>query len=315
MPADPSASGRMLYTGQVVIDLAMVIDALPPPGGDILTHQARFEVGGGFNVMAAARRSGMPVHYLGCHGEGRFGEMARHGLRDEGIAFGGAPIPGTDTGCCVALTDATGERTFISYVGAESAQTLEDLARITPQAGDFVCLSGYSLFHASKRAVLEPWLLTLPAGVELVFDPGPLSCDDDPGLAALLARVTLWSGNRDEAVRAAGTEDMVQAMAVLAARLAPSSRVLLRDGANGCWCRDRDGTTTHVDGFPITVVDTNGAGDAHTGVFVAGLAAGLGAREAAHRANAAAAIAVTRYGPATAPTRSEIDAFLAEPCR
>jgi len=31
--------------------------------------------------------------------------------------------------------------------------------------------------------------------------------------------------------------------------------------------------------------------------------------------NAAAAIAVTRYGPATAPTRAEIDAFLAEPRR
>ncbi|NIG00148.1 sugar kinase, partial [Burkholderia sp. Ax-1720] len=31
---------------------------------------------------------------------------------------------------------------------------------------------------------------------------------------------------------------------------------------------------------------------------------------AARRANAAAALAVTRFGPATAPTREEIDALL-----
>jgi ribokinase len=33
--------------------------------------------------------------------------------------------------------------------------------------------------------------------------------------------------------------------------------------------------------------------------------------DAAHRANIAAAIAVTRHGPATAPTRAEVAALLA----
>jgi sugar/nucleoside kinase (ribokinase family) len=61
----------------------------------------------------------------------------------------------------------------------------------------------------------------------------------------------------------------------------------------------------------VTAIDTNGAGDAHAGVLLAGLAAGLSPEQAALRANAAAAIAVTRWGPATSPTAQEVDDLIA----
>jgi sugar/nucleoside kinase (ribokinase family) len=66
-----------------------------------------------------------------------------------------------------------------------------------------------------------------------------------------------------------------------------------------------------VPGFAVDVVDTNGAGDAHSGAFIAALAAGAGDTAAARSANAAAALSVTRRGPATAPTREELARFLA----
>jgi len=66
----------------------------------------------------------------------------------------------------------------------------------------------------------------------------------------------------------------------------------------------------HVPGFAVEAVDTNGAGDTHTGVFLAALASGAGPAEAVRRANAAAALSVTRRGPATGPTAAELDAFL-----
>jgi sugar/nucleoside kinase (ribokinase family) len=68
-----------------------------------------------------------------------------------------------------------------------------------------------------------------------------------------------------------------------------------------------------VRGFPVTPVDTNGAGDTHTGAFLAALASGAGPAEAARRANAAAAFSVTRRGPATGPTTAELARFLASP--
>ena len=63
-------------------------------------------------------------------------------------------------------------------------------------------------------------------------------------------------------------------------------------------------------GHPQRPVDTNGAGDTHTGVLLAERAGGSSWTEAAVRANAAGAIKVTRRGPDTAPTRAEIDEFL-----
>ncbi|WP_431221527.1 PfkB family carbohydrate kinase [Leifsonia xyli] len=66
-----------------------------------------------------------------------------------------------------------------------------------------------------------------------------------------------------------------------------------------------------VPGLPVRAIDSNGAGDAHGGVLAAALSRGADLLAAARRANAAAAIAVTRRGPATAPTGSEIDHVLA----
>ncbi len=64
-------------------------------------------------------------------------------------------------------------------------------------------------------------------------------------------------------------------------------------------------------GFRVNVVDTNGAGDAHTGTFIAALAHGADEVTAVRTANAAAALSATRRGPATAPTAAELAQFLA----
>ena len=80
-------------------------------------------------------------------------------------------------------------------------------------------------------------------------------------------------------------------------------------GRGGARCA-RAGRTAYLPGHPQRPVDTNGAGDTHTGVLLAERAAGSSWTDAAARANAAGAIKVTRRGPDTAPTRAEIDEFL-----
>ncbi|GAA3755521.1 hypothetical protein GCM10022240_05600 [Microbacterium kribbense] len=67
--------------------------------------------------------------------------------------------------------------------------------------------------------------------------------------------------------------------------------------------------TGQAPGFPQTPIDTNGAGDTHTGALLAGIAAGATWAAACRRADAAA-IKVTRRGPTTAPTAAEVDDFL-----
>jgi sugar/nucleoside kinase (ribokinase family) len=89
--------------------------------------------------------------------------------------------------------------------------------------------------------------------------------------------------------------------------------VVVRTGAAGCLLAQAGAgpAPLHVPGFRVPVIDTNGAGDIHTGTFIAVLARGGDAREAARIANAAAAISVTRRGPAAAPTEAELADWLA----
>ncbi len=96
-------------------------------------------------------------------------------------------------------------------------------------------------------------------------------------------------------------------------RLGPGALLIVREGKAGCTLgggpmRDE---RIHVPAPSVRMVDATGAGDAHTGVFIAGLASGLDPIAAAARANAAAALAVTKPGSATAPTARELDIFLA----
>jgi len=303
---------RLLHTGQVIVDLVMALDTLPATGGDVLAQSASFEAGGGFNVMAAARRNGLAVVYLGRHGNGRFGDLARAAMQAEGVEIAQAASTDKDTGLCVSLTEATTERTFISHIGAEGELSADDLARVVPQADDYVYVSGYSLLLAGKAQALLDWLLALPRDIQVVFDPGPLvKAPDSALMVALLPRIDIWTSNGPEALAFTGAETVAEALVDLNRHLPGDALLVVRDGPNGCWV-SRNGQAEHVPGFKVTAVDSNGAGDAHAGVFIAGLADGLAPAQAARRANAAAALAVTRWGPATSPGSAEVDALLRE---
>ena len=303
---------RLLHTGQVIVDLVMALDTLPATGGDVLAQSASFEAGGGFNVMAAARRNGLPVVYLGRHGNGRFGDLARAAMQAEGVEMAQAASTDKDTGLCVSLTEATTERTFISHIGAEGDLSADDLARMVPQADDYVYVSGYSLLLEGKAQALLDWLLTLPRAITVVFDPGPLvKAPDSKLMVALLPRIDIWTSNGPEALAFTGAGTVADALVDLNRHLPVDALLVVRDGPNGCWV-SRNGQAQHVPGFKVKAVDSNGAGDAHAGVFIAGLAKGLKPDEAARRANAAAALAVTRWGPATSPGTAEVDTLLTE---
>ena len=116
--------GRVIHTGQVVIDLTLRIEAIPEPGGDVFADESSMAVGGGFNVLAAARRMGVETLYAGPLGEGPFAEAARRALEEIGVDHVG-PVAAGDQGYCVAMTDARAERTFISTCGAETRGPME----------------------------------------------------------------------------------------------------------------------------------------------------------------------------------------------
>jgi sugar/nucleoside kinase (ribokinase family) len=302
---------RLLHLGNVVVDVVLSVPALPEPGGDVLATGAQTAAGGGFNVMAAAARQGLAVAYGGVAGTGPFAALALAACAAEGIEVLQRQKPGIDTGFVVSIVDATGERTFLTSPGAEATLTPADLDQVRAQPGDAVYLSGYGLAHPSNAAALLGWLGRLGERHAVMFDPGPLAGDLPPGVLDLVLHRADWvTCNARESALLTGAADPAGALRVLTGRL-PRAGILVRVGPGGCLLGLPGSPAEHVPGYQVEAVDTNGAGDTHAGAFLAALAAGAAPAEAARRANAAAALSVTRRGPATGPTSAALDRFLA----
>ena len=328
-------TGRVIHTGQVVIDLTLRIEALPEPGGDVFADEAGMGLGGGYNVLVAARRLGVETLFAGTLGRGPFSQAADAGLAAIGAVHVGARVDG-DLGYCVAMTDARAERTFVSAAGAETRDPLDAFDRLEVGAEDVVYVSGYSLAHAANTAALERLVRRLVGSTGRTGDggggrssgggaaggrPGAVLFDVSPmvgtapmeSLEMVGALDPIWSLNEREAgILAArlGLDapdgDRAATAEALARRLGP---VLVRAGASGSWFASDDGLI-RTPSVSVKPVDTNGAGDAHSGVLAAALARGVALPVALRWANAAGALSTTRRGPATCPTEKEIMAVV-----
>jgi sugar/nucleoside kinase (ribokinase family) len=302
---------RLVHLGNAVVDLVLQVPAAPERGGDVLASTASEHVGGGFNVMAAAARQGLPVVYAGVHGAGPRGDRVRAALAAEGIAVLQPVLPGCDTGLVVVIVEDDGERSFITAPGAEAQLDSDALARVELAAGDYLYLTGYSLAHESNRDALVRWLPGVRPGVVVFFDPGPLVASlPAEALAVVLARSDWVSANAAEATALTGLTDVAAAARALQCRT--PGGVLVRCGAEGCAVALPGADPVLVPAVAADVVDLNGAGDAHAGAFIAELARGAEPLSAARWANAASALAIERFGPASAPIHADVVARLSE---
>lgn len=314
---------RLVCAGEVVVDLTLRVPALPARGGDVVASEPTAVAGGAVNVMAAARRQGVPVTYAGLLGTGPMAALARAGLDDLGVEVPLPPRLDRDTATIVTLVEPDGERTFVTTLGAEADLTDADLDTVDVRRDDIVTVSGYGLAYPHNGPCLARWVPALPDTVTVLLDPGPLVAEIPAAvLAPVLARADWVTATVAEArVLVAPTTAAVAGPAVLARALRERVRqvAVLRAGPQGARVATSVQRVHAVPAFDVRAVDLTGAGDAHTGTLVAALAhapagSSPGERDVlgwVRRANAAAAIAVTRPGPATAPTTRELDDFLA----
>jgi len=93
---------------------------------------------------------------------------------------------------------------------------------------------------------------------------------------------------------------------------AGASQVVVKLGADGAMVITPEGRI-QAPGFPVTVVNTLGAGDGFAAGYCAGLLRGWPLERCLEYGNATGAIVVSRHGCAPAiPTREELDEFLRE---
>jgi len=292
---------RLVVVGSAIVDVVLDVPELPQPGGDVIATAVAREPGGAFNVASAAARLGLPTVYAGPHGTGPHGDLLRAALAVEDVAVASLPAS-DDTGYCITLVEASGERTFITVGGADMRMSAEHLATVTFATGDAAYVTGYDLGYDVSGPALAKAVPSWPTEVTVVVDPGPLVAEIPWSHWQRVApHIDVLSWSAREAVLLPQLRSLLRRDAV----------VVRRTGRDGAVLELPDQAPLTVPGVPVEPVDTNGAGDVHVGAMLAARHAGLGWHEAVAEANAAAALSTLVRGGAGGPTRTELLAWQA----
>ena len=316
-----SGAGRVVLIGQILVDRVLTMTTEFYGTYTKWVTDEGPHVGGGLNALVAARRMGAEAISLSPIGEGPNASLIEQALAREGIVDAGPRVEGVDNGFCIALIDSRAERTFISTKGAETmapANAWADFVR-TMSPGDVLYVDGYLMDHPANREAAEAALRVLPEGVRVILDVSPvIGIPSDLPSDDLIVSMNLSEAEEiayrsgDASIRNRCRQPREAAQTMLAVLDRP---VLVRAGADGaCFARPTQpavNTTDGVTAIPtprVEAIDTNGAGDAHSGVLAASLAQGIPLERALLLANCAGALSTTVVGPASCPTRDQIEA-------
>lgn len=302
---------RLVLAGSVVVDVQLSVPDRPRPGHDVLASRAHADVGGGFAVLAAARRHGLPAAYAGRHGDGPFGALVRASLAHEGVELLLPRDEGGDSGFRTVLVEPDGRRSVVTCPGVEARLGGGVLTAVRPGAGDAVHVSGHDLAYPRTGPAIATWLAGLGPNVLVV-------CDLDDGADVpwevcrrVLRHAAVVTMTRAQARDLLGTGRPKAAFHELREYAPGLTHAVLRAGLDGAWVEDSVAGVVEVPAPPVDPVDETGGGGTHTGVLLAELARGAALPRATLRANVAATLANARAGSASCPARSTVDRFLA----
>ena len=388
-PQKGAPAGRVVLMGQILVDLAVRGEALPAPGGDVWASDEGMHVGGGFNALVAARRMGAQAVSLSPIGHGPYSLLIQQALQRAEITDAGPRIDGIDNGFCIAFTDQSGERTFISTRGAETRAPANAWADFTAtmRPGDVLYIDGYLMDHPANRQAAQGALEALPEGVQVILDVSPV-IGIPQGLPARDVIVSMNHREAQQIINQSAERALEQGQelsrgqgqghcqkqgqdgeqsqrcyqeqeqsqwcgqareAGLVASLLGRC-VVVRAGAEGAYFARPAGAkagvsltapaptpgaapagasaegpvaapvaatmaasanaadVTYIPTPRVAAIDTNGAGDAHSGVLAAALAQAIPLERALLLANCAGALSTTLVGPAACPAREQIEA-------
>ena len=303
MSRQPTATPRVCVVGSINQDVVARVSRLPRPGETLLGHDLIHVAGGkGQNQAVAAARAGAGVAMVGLLGDDAAGREMRQALAAEGIEVAGlGTVPGPSGTALIWVADDS-ENSIVVVPGANGRV---DAGWVDQQAhlvvGAAVVLAQLEIAEAAVAAAFRAGRA---AGASTVLNASPAR-----DVRELLALTDVLVVNEHEAalLSGLGIHD-VDTAARAAVALGHTVRgVVVTLGADGVVVVDGAATPELVPAFPVTPVDTTGAGDAFTGVLACRLAAGEPLARAAVWGAAAGALATTLVG--AVPSLPRVDAI------
>lgn len=276
------------------------------------------------NLAVAASRLGATTAFIGKVGADSFGLQLKDCLSENNVDISGIVTTDTPTTLAVVSVDSTGERSFSFYrsPGADTLLSSDEISNEQLQDTKILHFGSVSLTSdPSRTATLYAVNTAKKMNKIISYDPNyrpnlwkseAIAIDT---IKSPLHLVDILKVSDEELLLLTGTDNLEKGTETLAKY--GISLILVTLGPNGAYYRFKD-STGHVNGFPCTVGDTNGAGDTFFGALLSQLVKHSDLNtltpstleNAITFANKAASITTSRFGAIPAmPTLNEINSL------
>jgi ribokinase len=302
---------KVCVVGSSNIDLISKVPRLPVLGETMIGHSFHLGYGGkGANQAVMAAKLGAQVTMVTKVGRDVFGEDTLKNYRAQGIDTTWVLFDETRaSGVAPIFVNDNAQNFIVIIPGANDGLSPADVqaARAVILAADLLVCQ----LEVPIETTLEAFRVAKSGNVRTILNPAPAAALPDE----LLQLADICAPNETETELLTGMPVKTLWEAESAARNLMSrgpKTVILTLGERGTLLVSPN-LVEHIPALRVDAVDPTGAGDAFIGSLATYLGAGLPMSTAIRRANAVAALSVTRIGTQISfPQRAEADAFLAQ---
>ena len=265
-------SRDILSMGSVIQEEVIRLENWPEQGGQQSVPVTTIDdTAGGCTLTLAcvAARLGSQAAVIGCTGDGKYAQLINKiivlsGVEDTFLRR----YPGHDGNLVILITNKTGDWATMDYLDPEIYLRPEDI----PSLDQF---NRTAIFHIDGYAYLDDRSMAPSVlAVERARQAGCLLSVDASAAAVrrhldflkkLYLEADIFFCNQDEALAVTGCASISGATQKF--KNSPQKLVFLKMGTQGCFAI-HDGKLGHAPAFPVTVVDTIGAGDSLAGCIL-----------------------------------------------
>ncbi len=288
---------EILLLGDINIDTIFPVSEFPVPGRDGLAPQMSVELGGAVvNTAFVMDNLSQKATLLGCVGDDVWAEKIKQELTKTNISIKNIfTKPDYSSGITFIIVTPDGERTMFSHRGANTRLAPKDINEDIFQNVSLLHISGYAFLESPQRdaawyAIELAKEKHIPVSLDTGLDPVVRNPDE---LQRLLPELTICITGKQEIsalFKGRSMDEAAHELISLGVQV-----VAVKMGERGCLVYDTEEKFTFPS-FPITAIDTTGAGDSFTAGLLYGWMKKISLPASAILASALGALATTVYG-------------------